>query len=126
MLAIFAVIPSAAMIFALLRSETITLTKNTLSKRTAVGIFKRMQQIPLSELEELYISTRVTKSKKNESDMLLEEEPLSEDMHKALNSIEVFGSAIKARSDRKSIVFGRILSQAELDHVLYQMERWIR
>ncbi len=126
MLAIFAVIPSAAMIFALLRSETITLTKNTLSKRTAVGIFKRMQQVPLSELEELYISTRVTKSKKNESDMLLEEEPLSEDMHKALNSFDVLKSAIIARSDRNSIVFGRILSHAELDHVLYQMERWIR
>lgn len=125
MLTLFAAIPIAAMIFALLRSEIITLTKNTLLKQTAIGIFKRTQQIPLSGLEELYISKR-TKSKKNESDMLFDDEPLSEDMNTALNSIDVFDSVIIARSDRKSIVFGRILSYAELDYILYQMERWIR
>lgn len=123
--AFFAVCVFAVMFSAMLRSETIILTRDTLTVQAAIGFLKRTQQIPLSELEEMCLSN-VTKLEGEDSKKLYAEEQISKGLHTALEAIVALGSSIVFRSDRKAIHFGRILSHAELDHVLFQIERWIR
>lgn len=119
--AFFWVIPLNAM----LRSETITLTRDTFAVRSGIGLFKITQRIPLAELEELYLSN-ATQSEREESGKLLKEEQVSKDWHTLIEFIVALGAAIVVRSDRKSITFGRILSHEELNYILYQIERRIR
>ena len=113
------------MLYALLRSETIALSRDTLVVSIGVFFLKRTREIPLAELEELFLD-QATKSEGEEADKLLKEGQVTRNMHTALASIVALGSAIVARSDRTAITIGRILSPAELDYILYQMERWIR
>lgn len=47
-------------------------------------------------------------------------------MRGALAAIVAFGSAIIAKSDRRKITMGRMLTAAELDNILYEMQRQIR
>ena len=109
----------------MLRSETITLTRDTLAVRSGIGFLKITQRIPLAELEELYLSN-ATESEREEPGKLLEEGQVSRDWYTLLEFIVALGTSIVVRSDRKSITFGRILSHEELNYILYQIERRIR
>ena len=119
--ALFGAVVVAAMLYALLRTETMTLTRDTLAVRAGIFFLKRTKRIPLSELEELCL-LNATESESEDSDKLLEKGQIKRDIHKALGTIVALGSAIVARSDRESITFGRTLANAELDCILYEME----
>ena len=115
---------AGAILYGLLRSETIALSRDTLAVSAGVFFLRRTRKIPLSELEELFLD-HATKSEDKEADQLLEEGQVTREIHTALASIVALGSSLVARSDRVSITVGRILSPTELDYILYQMERWI-
>ena len=115
---------AGAILYGLLRSETIALSRDTLAVSAGVFFLRMTRKIPLSELEELFLD-HATKSEDKEADQLLEEGQVTREIHTALASIVALGSSLVARSDRVSITVGRILSPAELDYILYQMECWI-
>ncbi len=125
MFSLFGAIVFGVMLYGVLHSQTITLTRDILTVRSGIFFLKRTKQIPLSELEELCLLNS-TGSESNDSDKLLQDKQITRSIHTALQAFVALGSAIVARSDRESITFGRILSNAELDHILYKMERWIR
>ena len=115
----------AAFLYLILRSESITLTRDALIVREGISFIKWPRQIPFSELEELLL-LNATAEEDKEADQLLESGQVTKEIHRALEAFVALGSAIVARSDSKSISIGRVLSNAELDHLLYQMESWIK
>ncbi|MCB0344949.1 MAG: hypothetical protein KDD66_07520 [Bdellovibrionales bacterium] len=112
-------------VYLLLRSETIKVTGDSLEVSDGISFLKRKRKIPLTELEELCL-LNVAESESKEADQLLESGEVTKEVHSAIESFVALGSAIVARSDRASITFGRVLSNAELDHILYQLESRIR
>ncbi len=105
----------------LMYSETITLTRDSFSVNSGFLFFRRTRRIPLSELEELCL-LNVTESESRESNQLLDKGEIPASIHSVLEAIVALGSSVLARSDRESVTFGRILSQPELDYVLYELE----
>lgn len=106
---------------AVLRSETVTLSRDTLAVRSGVLIFKRTQTIPLSELEELCL-VDATGSEGREANQLLAGGEISQEIHQLLGTFVALGASVIARSDRVSMTFGRILSREELAFLLFELE----
>ncbi len=111
--------------YMLLRSETIRISGDSLSVRVGVGALKVKKTIPLSELEELHLSN-LTAAEERDLGQLVNSGEVPRNLQGAIQAIVSLGSAIIAKSDRKKITMGRMLSNAELDVVLYEMERRIR
>jgi hypothetical protein len=124
-LALFCVPVFAALAWVLLRSETIVVNADALSVSTGIGPIKIRRSIPLAELEELELSN-VTADEQKELDQLVARDARVRENRGALAAIVALGSAIVAKSDTRKLTMGRTLSAAELDLILYEMERRIR
>lgn len=111
--------------YLLLHSETIVVSRDTLSVGTGIGALKIKRSIPLAELEELHL-TNLTAAEEKDLDKLVNDGEIPHNLHGAIEAIISLGSAITANSDRKKITMGRMLSNAELDVILYEMECRIR
>ncbi|MGE0816442.1 MAG: hypothetical protein AB7O93_24090 [Vicinamibacterales bacterium] len=124
-LALFCVPVFLVLGYALLRSETIVVSADALSVSTGIGPARIRRSIPLGELEELRLSN-LTADEQQELDRLAASDARVHQNRGALAAIVALGSAIVATSDKQKLTMGRILSAAELDLVLYEMERRIR
>ncbi|MEZ5291578.1 MAG: hypothetical protein R2745_10865 [Vicinamibacterales bacterium] len=111
--------------YALLRSETIVVSADALSVSVGIGPARFRRTIPLGELEELRLSN-LTADEQKALDRLAASDARVHQNRGALAAIVALGSAIVATSDTQKLTMGRILSAAELDLVLYEMERRIQ
>jgi hypothetical protein len=125
MFALFGAFVCGTFFFLVFRSETIIVSRDALTLRAGLFFIQVPRSIPLSELEELTL-LNATKEESKESDQLLGSGQISRDIYAGIRAITALGSAIVARSDRRSFSFGRILSAPELDYILYEIERRIR